>query len=620
MCGVAAIFTYDRRAASVSRCELMRIREQMRGRGPDGAGVWLSDDERVGLAHRRLSIIDLAERAAQPMFDPRQRAAITYNGEIYNYRALRDELEACGHQFRTTSDTEVLLQLFCTHGESMLQRLRGMFAFALWDTVRGALWLARDGYGIKPLYYADDGRCVRVASQVKALLAGQRIPRTIDPVGVCGFLMLGSVPEPHSLYAAVRALPAGHACWIDEGGPVHPQAWFSVAEALRHAPAPSPPLAGSEQRLAALALMESAESHLEADVPVGLFLSAGVDSAALLGLIRSRRPTSQVMTVTLAFDEFRGRPDDEAAWAARIAQTYSADHREYRLGRDEFEGDMPAVLESMDQPSIDGANTWFVSKVAAHAGLKVAISGLGGDELFGGYPSFTQVPALGRLRLWPSSWPIVGAGLAGLHRGLLRAVPFGSPKLPGLLRYAGSMAGAYFLRRAVFMPWELAGIVGREVTEAASGFEPTAHLRESVGDFPLGQDFAHVAALESCVYMRNQLLRDADWAGMAHGVEIRAPLVDTFLLRRLAPLLCAGLAHKGLLANAPDPPLPSAVRERPKSGFVLPMREWLASSRRLDDWRRLSLLRRRNCHWSRRWAYTVLRRFLPDWEAMRSAA
>ena len=226
MCGLAGIFAYKDSAPDVDRAELLRIRDHMTARGPDGAGVWYADNGRIGLAHRRLSIIDLSERGAQPMRSADRRYVITFNGEIYNYRALRAEIESRGRVFHSESDTEVLLHLYAEKGAAMLQDLRGMFAFAIWDDASGQLFLARDPYGIKPLYYADDGATLRIASQVKALQAGGAISGKQDPAGLAGFLLLGSVPEPFTVLRAVRALPAGSWLMADGAGPASRRAIF----------------------------------------------------------------------------------------------------------------------------------------------------------------------------------------------------------------------------------------------------------------------------------------------------------------------------------------------------------------------------------------------------------
>src|SRR5437762_4421032 len=235
MCGIAGVYAYHYAANPVDVDELCRIRDHMAARGPDGAGLWSSEDQRVGLANRRLAIIDLSETGSQPMVSADGKVIVTFNGEIYNYRALRRELEVRGHVFRTQSDTEVLLHLYAARGPEMVRDLRGMFAFGLWDTERRGLLLARDPYGIKPLYYSDDGWTLRFASQVKALIAGGQVSTSPEPAGWAGFLLFGSVPEPFTMYQEIRAVPAGTVVSVDATGPSEPSRYFSIAEIFQRA-------------------------------------------------------------------------------------------------------------------------------------------------------------------------------------------------------------------------------------------------------------------------------------------------------------------------------------------------------------------------------------------------
>ncbi|HVH78991.1 MAG TPA: asparagine synthetase B, partial [Stellaceae bacterium] len=277
MCGIAGIYGHHPVANPVEPAELLRMRDRMTPRGPDGAGAWYSEDRRVGLANRRLAIIDLSERGAQPMLSADGKLAVTYNGEIYNYRDLRRRLEARGSVFRSDTDTEVLLHLYAWKGEAMLAELRGMFAFALWDSDAGRLLLARDPYGIKPLYYADDGWTFRLASQVKALVAGERISLDPEPAGWAGFFLFGSVPEPFTIYRESRAVPTGSAMWIDRQGPHAPVRYCDLSSIFDAAPPERGTAADFPERLRA-ALLDSVRHHLVADVRIGLFLSAGIDS------------------------------------------------------------------------------------------------------------------------------------------------------------------------------------------------------------------------------------------------------------------------------------------------------------------------------------------------------
>jgi asparagine synthase (glutamine-hydrolysing) len=387
VCGIAAIFSYGIEAPPPARDQLAAMHDSMAARGPDGDGIWISEEHRIALAHRRLSIIDLTDAGAQPMAGRDGSLRIVYNGEIYNYRALRDELIAEGETFSSESDTEVLLALYAKHGPDMVRRLRGMFAFAIWDEKRRGLFLARDPYGIKPLYYADDGKSIRIASQVKALLAGGGIDTSPDAAGHTGFFLLGCVPEPHTLYRGIRSLPAGGSLWIDPSGRGEPRRWFDLSAELAEAEAA--PLDRD-------ALLDSVRHHMIADVPVGVFLSSGLDSATLASLAAELKGSS-LRTVTLGFESYRGQPDDETPLAEAIARHCGTAHETRWIGRPDFEAETERLFDAMDQPSIDGVNTYFVSKVAREAGLKVAISGVGGDELFGGYSSFREIPALVRL-------------------------------------------------------------------------------------------------------------------------------------------------------------------------------------------------------------------------------
>lgn len=576
MCGLAAIFAHGANAAAVDGAELDRIRDAMAARGPDGAGTWLADDGRVGLAHRRLSILDLSDASAQPMLAADGRYAVVFNGEIYNFRALRDELIQGGAVFRSAGDTEVVLQLYARHGVEGLARLRGMFALALWDRERRGFLLARDGYGIKPLYYADHGGTVRVASQVKALLAGGGVERTIDPAGHVGFLLWGHVPEPHTLYRHVRAVPPGGWMWWGADGGHAQGKFFDLADTIRTTPAD----AGIDL---AAALADTVDHHLIADVPVGVFLSAGLDSTTLAVLAAKTMPSQRLKTLTLAFDELGGGADDEAPLAEQVAAHLGADHATCRIPAGDFAAARGRILADMDQPSIDGVNVWFVARAARQRGLKVALSGLGGDELFAGYDSFRQLPALAR-RLAPFGHaPLLGRGFRAVTAPWLSR--FTSPKWAGLLEYGTNIADAYLLRRGLFMPWELPQILDPDLArDGWNALRPRLALARTVKD--MADPRLAVSALESSFYMRNQLLRDADWAGMAHSLEIRVPLVDTHLLAQVVAMVKAGRApSKRDMAACAAPALPSAVLNRRKTGFFVPVAQWMGEPH-LRGWAR----------------------------------
>jgi asparagine synthase (glutamine-hydrolysing) len=590
MCGIAGIFAYGDDAPPVDAEELLRVREAMRARGPDGAGLWISADRRVGLAHRRLAIIDLSDAGAQPMATRDGRLRVTFNGEIYNYRALRRELEGRGYQFFSNSDTEVLLYLYAERGADMVHALRGMYAFAIWDEREQQLFAARDPFGIKPFYYSDDGRTLRFASQVKALIKGGAVNTAPEPAGSAGFLVWGSVPEPYTLYRGIKSLRAGSCMFALRTGSVSIARFFDVGDELRRAQCATKATATLAGEILKDALADTVRHHTVSDVPVGLFLSAGLDSTTLAGLA-SAQERSTLTAVTLGFREFEGTSQNEVPLAAAVARQLGINHQVHWITREHFESELESLLEAMDQPSIDGVNTYFVSRAAAAAGLKVALSGLGGDELFGGYPSFRQVPAVVQQLRLARPFPFAGR----LMRRLL--APFislaASPKYAGAVEYGTTYGGAYLLRRALFMPWELDSILDRPTLTA--GLERLGILESLEADISgLRQPRSRVATLELNWYMRNQLLRDADWAGMAHSLEIRVPLIDVQLFSTLAPFLVSDhCPTKNDLAGVLEKPLPTPVTARPKTGFVTPLREWalLATGRTngdrgLRDWAR----------------------------------
>jgi asparagine synthase (glutamine-hydrolysing) len=575
MCGFAALYSYAADAPPVDQGVLTAINQAMVRRGPDGEGQWVSADKRVGLAHKRLAIIDLSADGAQPMMvdTPQGRLHISFNGEIYNFRELRRQLEADGIRFVSNSDTEVLLHLYQRDGRAMTKHLRGMFAFAIWDEQRRGMFLARDGFGIKPLYYMDDGKTLSAASQVKALLAGLKAGKRPNPdfdaAGHVGFFLFGSIPEPHTLYKDIHALPAGTTLWIDGKGSGQPEAFFNVSGTLVSAETEAGDVDLGE------ALRDSVGHHFVADVPVGVFLSSGLDSTTLVGL-SSELQGAGLDTLTLGFEEFIGTANDEAPLAEAVAASYATRHHTVRVAGKDFADDLDDLLAAMDQPSIDGVNTYFVAKAAAGAGLKVAISGLGGDELFAGYDSFSQIPALvGGLGAIP--------GIGGIGRVMRTlATPLAGrvmgPKTPGLFEYCSGYGDAYLLRRGLFMPWELSAVMDSDM--AREGLKTLgARQRLKKCQAPLNAPKAKVAALEMAWYMRNQLLRDADWAGMAHGLEIRVPLVDVPLFSQLAGAIARGQGpDKQAMAATPAKPLPDRILKRPKSGFFVPVRDWLEGS------------------------------------------
>lgn len=573
MCGIAGIFSYRNNGSLINKEELLQVRDAMIPRGPDGYGLWISQNKNIGLAHRRLSIIDLSDAGAQPMTTEDGKSLIVFNGEIYNYRDIRARLVKKGYRFHSQSDTEVLLHLYAEKGMDMIHELRGMFAFAIWDEDKKGLFLARDPFGIKPLYYADDGKTLWFASQVKALIKGKGIDTAYDPAGHVGFFLWGHVPEPHTLYKAIRSLPAGSYIWVDENGHKTLKNYCNILDIFKEANKSISEFKKEEmhEHLRS-ALLDTVQHHLIADVPVGTFLSSGLDSATITALVADAKP-EDLYTITLGFREYEGTRNDETPLAALVARHYESRHQTIWVQKEDFKRSYEHLVNSMDQPTIDGVNTYFVSKVAAKTGLKVCLSGLGGDELFGGYSSFQDIPRLVRTFRYFQSIPLMGKSFRIITAPVIKY--FASPKYAGLLEYGGNYGGAYLLRRSLFMPWELPKLLdGDMVREGWRELSTLLCLNETIKN--IKSDYLKVACLEMNWYMRNQLLRDADWAGMAHSLEIRVPLVDIILLKKIAPFLAGDLPPTKMdTAIAPVKPLPNVILNRRKTGFSIPVHEWI---------------------------------------------
>ena len=583
MCGIAGIFTYSNTSPKVSEVELLKIRDHMLERGPDGEGLWVSENRKMGLAHRRLSILDLTGNGAQPMCSFDGRYQIIFNGEIYNFKELRTELIERGYSFRSDSDTEVILSLYSHYGNKMCTLLRGMYAFAIYDTKADSLFLARDPFGMKPLYWHDDGKTIRFASQVKALLAGGGIKTESEPAGVVGYWILGYVPEPYTLHKDLVNLEAGTWLKIDANGKKQSECFQSLFNFLSTSNS-----ATSSYTELREALLDSVRHHLVSDVPVGIFLSSGIDSATILSL--ARECGNPIRSITLGFKEFKGTSADEVPLAEKIAKQNGVKHETIWLSQKDFENQLERYLLSMDQPTTDGLNTYLVSFATAQVGLKVALSGLGADELFGGYPSFSQIPKIHKLGKMLAK----SSNLAKLSRQISAPALryFISEKYAGILEYGSSWEDAYLLRRATRMPWEIRKIESLDKKTIEIGLEKLANLKISNDKFKaLGSSLNIISYLELTRYMRDQLLRDSDWAGMAHSVEIRLPFLDISLIQFLVSQKNLGnTLQKRDIFMTNYPSLPDEILNRKKTGFSTPIKSWVKNnlktnkSRGLLDW------------------------------------
>jgi asparagine synthase (glutamine-hydrolysing) len=574
MCGIAGFLALTE-PMSFPFEALNLMAAPMRNRGPDAYGSWVAPQSEVGMAHRRLSIIDLTEGSDQPMHLPGGSLSIVFNGEIYNFRELRSQLQFYGHRFQTEGDTEVLLHMYQQYGLKMLPRLRGMYAFAIWDKDAQTLVIARDPLGIKPMYYSVVEGKFYFASQVKSL---KPMLNTCSPdaAGRAAFLLWGSIPEPYTQYRQIRCVPAGAAMVVESGCEPRLIQGETVGDVFAEAATQEVTRDWSErQHVLRDAVFDSVYAHMLADVPVALFLSAGLDSATIAGLLSERKGEAPE-TMTLGFTG--GKLEDERKLAREIADYYGLAHKEKIYGPEEFTQMYEPFVTAMDQPSIDGLNVFMISRMARDFGYKAALSGIGGDELFAGYPSFRQVPAIKKMFQWANSMPGLGRSFRWISAPFLGRIT--SPKYAGMLEYGANIQGSYLLRRGLFMPWELKHVMDPDM--ARDGLRELEErglmgLRLPTNMQSDDADKLYVHILEMTMYMRNQLLRDADWAGMANSVEIRVPFADWKLLKILAPYIVHGGFTKQDMTSTPTRRLPAHILNRPKTGFAPPIREWLSA-------------------------------------------
>jgi asparagine synthase (glutamine-hydrolysing) len=548
-------------------------------RGPDDEGILAKPGALLGM--RRLSIIDLAG-GHQPVYNEDGAVGVVFNGEIYNFLQLKQSLETRGHRFRTRSDTEVIVHAYEEWGQDCLRHLRGMFAFALWDgramaTDGGpSVLLARDRLGIKPLYYAFAGGSLLFASEVRALLASEAVPRRLARESVEAFLLFGSAVEPMTLIDGVFSLPPGHSMMVCCRGPLsaRPNSYWDLAHAAASLREKSLPATLPEAAEAVRPLLDDAvRSHLIADVPLGLFLSSGLDSTALAALAGRERA---IHTFTVVFPE---QDFSEAEIARRTARQLGAEHRELMVSGEEMLAQLPQAVGALDQPSADGINTFFVSWAARRAGLKVALSGLGGDEVFGGYPTFRMTPRIGALASLANKIPApmrsaLSDALLALSRG---GRTDAMRKFAAVWSRPDSLPHPYFFTRLLFTPLQVQGLLAGQVRNAESPWRASlAALAHAAGDLP---GDAAVSSLEMRAYMVNMLLRDTDAMSMRHSLEVRVPLLDHPLVEFVTALPDSARRGPGpakaLLVESLGNLLPREVIEQPKRTFTFPWERWL---------------------------------------------
>ncbi|MBI4142354.1 asparagine synthase (glutamine-hydrolyzing) [Candidatus Uhrbacteria bacterium] len=565
MCGIAGIIGTRE---DVTRERLQSLASSLAHRGPDDEGVEMLTSggaHAVGFVHRRLAIIDLTPAGHQPMRDPETGNWITFNGEIYNYRELRKSLAACGATFRTGSDTEVILKAYAQYGRSCVNHLDGMFACAIWDAATERLLLAVDRIGVKPLYWRHDaaGRFA-FASEARSFLASGLATRRIDHAAVMSYLALGSVQAPRTILAGVSQLLPAHTLVFDaRTGAVSIERYWSPSQ--RGVPS-------SPAEIASV-LASAVARHLVSDVPVGLFLSGGVDSSALAVLAHHVGAGETIESFTVTFPE---APYAEGAYARLVGERYCRRHHELVIRDADLAAALPAALAAQDQPSIDGTNVYVISQAVRAAGMKVILSGQGGDEVFGGYPTFRRLPRMVAAHRFVTATPwSVRRGLAWGARAWAGAAPV-TAKVAAYLTSSGDAMACYAIARQLFHPDVCRQLLSGVRSEADHAWSSATGVAEELA----GLDAARtVSLLELRGYLANTLLRDSDVMSMAHGLEVRVPYLDRALVesvfRAPASAFSDATLPKPLLLRAVQAELPREIYERKKMGFTFPWESWL---------------------------------------------
>jgi asparagine synthase (glutamine-hydrolysing) len=563
MCGIAGIATVS--PSEDLHLAAERMAAAMRHRGPDSQGVQAFPS--CLLVNARLSIIDLSDRARMPMSSADGQAWITYNGETYNAAELRQELVARGHRFQTTSDTEVVLHLYLEYGERFVERLRGMFAFAIWDAREEKLVLARDRLGIKPLYVCESGGQLVFASELKALLASGLTPRQLDPAGLRAYLQLGHIPPPWSAVRGITPLPPGH-IGIWKRGAWRTEPYWTLS------PHSSPAFA-ADHVAADLSevLVDAMRNHLVSDVPVLIFLSGGTDSACLAALARAAGAQNlSAMTVGFGETEF-----DESPLTRRTAEALGVPLEIVKLEARRVEADLDHAVWALDEPSVDGLNSYWISKLGAEAGFKVALSGQGGDELFGGYESLAWFERFNKVARWAKPLPTVPFGRL-LDQN---AFPFRWRKLSYLIGADDPFVAAQLAVKVLFLDRDVRELISPTVSRNGHHAEAREHLAYWSRQVENEDLRERLAFMDIHTHLEPRLLRDLDAMSMAHSIEVRPVFLDHRVVEFLLPVPSSiRMQQKRLLLDAAKrflpPVLLADLESRRKRTFTFPFQRWLS--------------------------------------------
>jgi asparagine synthase (glutamine-hydrolysing) len=557
MCRIAGIVS-EKLSQNEIRDKVKLMCRAIQHGGPDDEGIFEDEEVHLAFGHRRLSIIDLSSNGHQPMADVGKNAWITFNGEIYNYPELKQELIRSGAQFKSGNDTEVILQAYLNWGTAAFARFRGMFAFALYDAGKAITYLVRDTAGIKPLYYSAVNRELYFASEVRAFK--QSGLATEDPNWQVRLLAFGHIPEPYTTLKNVFSLPKGHfLCWN------HRNAGYTLGKYNADSLPDEVTDSNEAHKLIYHALSQGVNRQLIADAPIGVFLSGGIDSS-LLTLLAHQQKKEQLKTISIFFDE---KSYDERSYQSIINNKINGQNFSHLVKQSDFELFFPQIISAMDMPTTDGINSWFISKYAHDDGLKAVLSGVGADELFGGYPSFNRIKYLGYLRKLPS-WVFKLSGhFLPDHYKRLTLLAVDHP------------TADYLALRGLFSLADISALL-----DTSADYIDDVLFGSIQDSAPSGYDYGHAEWFETHFYMQNQLLRDTDVMSMNHGLEVRVPFLDedfTRAARSIAPGIRFNKNQpKKLLIDSFDHLIPSEIWNRPKMGFTFPLQKWMKGHQQIS--------------------------------------
>ncbi len=564
MCGISGIYNPHNKQINSQKIteKILTIQKK---RGPDGQGIWRSDCKKITLGHNRLSIIDLSNNANQPFVSKDGKTVITFNGEIYNFNELRSELIKKNIYFKSKSDTEVILEAYKYWGLDCLNKFRGMFSFAIWDNEDKKIVLARDPFGIKPLYYCMFNEVLYFASEIKSLLSIENLNFNLSSLGIVSYYLWGNIQDPFTLYKEIKSLDKGSCLIIkDENKKIFNYA--SIEEEILNAEEKKFKNIYEKEEYLKEITKETVDYHHVSDVPRTLLLSSGIDSNILLSSM-SESNKKNCSALTLDFN-FEGKMN-ETVLATESAKINNINHSSEIVSEDEYVKLIDVFFKNMDSPTDDGLNNFLISNIAKKQNSKIIISGIGGDELFFGYPSFKYIPKLNSfLKTFPDI-KIINSFFENYLYRFLKTKKL-NMKYSGIFKYGRNLNSAFLLKRSLFLPQEIEELISKK--EFKDGYEELNFLDNSLNEIEKIKDKKlSIMYLEIKYYLCSKLLRDSDWASMSNSVELRTPFVDWFYFKKILPLIKFDKNFgKMNLFNAFKNKLPVNLSNRQKTGFVIP--------------------------------------------------